>query len=128
MICRNCGTDCPEGAMNCVNCGAPLYAEQQYYAQPVEQQPTGVPGKGLGIAGMVLGIVALVFLCINADVSLVCAIVGLILSIVGMSKAKKAGVKNGMAVAGLVCSIVALALTILAITILAAFIASLGLF
>ena len=126
MICRNCGTDCPEGAMNCVTCGAPLYVEQQqYYAQQPMQQPTGVPGKGLGVAGMVLGIISLVFICFVPYVALICAIVGLILSIVGMAKAKGAGMKNGMAVAGLVCSIISLALTVLSITILAAFFASL---
>lgn len=126
MICRNCGTDCPDGAMNCVTCGAPLYAEQQYYAQPAPQN-TKNPGKGLGIAGMVLGIISLVLICTAAEAAIVCAIVGLILSACGMGMSKKAGKSNGMGVAGLVCSIISLALAILAISVLAAFIAELGL-
>ena len=68
--------------------------------------------RSMGIAGMVLGIVALVF-CWLWFISLPCAIVGLILSIMAMKKGEK-----GMAVAGLVCSIIALAVAVI-VTIIA---------
>lgn len=87
-------------------------AYQQPY-QPAYQQPPVVPGKGMGIAGMVLGIIALVFGCCTEYVSIPCAVIGLILSIVAMSKAKKAGMKNGCAVAGLVCCCISLALAVI---------------
>ena len=80
------------------------------YQAPV-QKPV-VPGKGLGIAGMVLGIVSLVLWC-YVYIGIPCAIVGVILSIIGMKKAKDVGMKNGMAVAGLVCSIIALAILVI---------------
>ncbi|HEU4808498.1 MAG TPA: DUF4190 domain-containing protein [Homoserinimonas sp.] len=52
------------------------------------------PGKTLGIVGLVMSF----FFVLN--------IIGLILSIVGLNKSKKAGFKNGPALAGLIISIV----------------------
>jgi hypothetical protein len=80
--------------------------------QPVRPAaPQGSPGTG--IAGMVCGIVALVLslTIILSIVGLALAIVGLILSSIGLSQAKARGVSNGMAVAGLVCSLIALLLS-----------------
>jgi hypothetical protein len=69
------------------------------------QAPEPKKSAGLSIASMVLGIVALVFGCCVPVVTYICAIVGVILGAVAL--AKHAGGK-GMAIAGLVCSIVAL--------------------
>jgi hypothetical protein len=74
--------------------------------------PATVPGKGLGIASMVVGIVAIVLVCMWY-ISIPLAIVGAALGGVASSKAKKANMKNGMATAGLVCSIICLALNVL---------------
>ena len=88
----------------------PVYVAPQApvnpYAQPV------VPGKGLGVASMVLGIVSLVLFCIWY-LAIPCAIIGAALGGVAQSKAKAAGVKNGMAVAGITCSCIALGVAIL---------------
>lgn len=62
------------------------------------------PGAGLGIASMVLGIVALCISCCFYYVSIPLAIIGAILGAVGI--AKNSG--KGMAIAGLVCSIISL--------------------
>lgn len=73
---------------------------QQYYQNPTDNS------KGLAIASLVLGIVGIVFsfiLCIGP----ICSIVGLILGIVSR---KKNSVNNGMATAGIVLSIIVLAL------------------
>lgn len=81
------------------------YNQQQYgqYQQPMQyQQPAqeaNGEGRGLAIASLVLGIVS--FLCCGS----VCSIIGLILGIVSRSKQKE---NNGMAVAGIVLSAVAL--------------------
>ena len=85
---------------------------------------TSVPGKGLGIASMVLGIVSLALFCFWY-IAMPCAIVGVILGFIGKSSAAKAGAKNGMATAGIVCSFIALGVAILGVTLLASFIASL---
>ena len=83
------------------------------------------PGKGLGVAGMVLGIVGLVFLWLFY-IGIPCALVGLILSAVGYKKSKDAGMPGGMAVAGLVCSIIALAVCIICAIAIAAACGSIG--
>ena len=61
---------------------------------------------------MILGIASLVFMC-YFYISLPCAIVGLILSISSKSKAKKAGMKNGFSVAGIITSAIGLGIAVL---------------
>ena len=78
-------------------------------------QPASVPDKahGLGIAGMVLGIVGLVFAfipCLNF-VGIILGVVGVILAAVGRSKSPKD--KQGMATAGVVCSILAIVIGVI---------------
>ena len=65
--------------------------------------------KGLSIASMVLGIIALVLFCIPF-VCFPCGIISVILGGVSLA-GKKAG--KGMAVAGLVCSLVAISIYII---------------
>ncbi|MCL2397518.1 MAG: hypothetical protein FWC93_05570 [Defluviitaleaceae bacterium] len=72
-------------------------------------QPGGQQGKSLATASMVLGIVALVFLAFNAVIPFLEVIIG-VAGIVTATSARKQGYKGGMAVAGLVCSIIAVAL------------------
>ena len=121
--CKNCGSLNNDGVLYCASCGAPMQTAQPQqpiypvnnYQQPV---PQSVPGKGLGITSMVLGIIGLVLFCFWF-ISLPCAIVGIILGCISISQAKEAGMKNGMATAGIVCSAIAIVLVIL-ILILAA--------
>lgn len=84
------------------------YTDSSFNA-PVDNQPEG--GKGMAVASMILGIVSIVMLCCSQYISLPCAIIGLILGIVH----KKKNGKNGMATAGVVCSIISLVLSILLI-------------
>ncbi len=76
----------------------------------MEQTGTTVSkaGKGLGIAGMVLGIVAVLFSFIPClgFWAIVPGLLGIVLSIVSLVQANKAGAAKGMAIAGLVCSII----------------------
>ncbi len=62
-------------------------------------------GSGLAIASMVLGIVALVMACCFWFISVPCAVVGVILGAVSLAGQKPG---KGMAIAGVVCSIVSL--------------------
>jgi len=76
---------------------------------------------------MILGLVALVIFCVFY-ISLPCAIVGLILSILGKKKSKVTGTGGGMAMAGMILSIVALGLAILIFAVWGtAFMAAIGL-
>lgn len=128
MFCSKCGVQNDDGLNFCANCGAPLNAAPAAPTAPiVPQQPVYqqapaapvVPGKGLGVAGMVLSIVGLVFGIIGLllacfwFVGFPCSIIGLILSAVASNKAKKAGIKNSMATAGIVCSCILLGLYVL---------------
>lgn len=65
-------------------------------------------GKGLGIAGLVLGILAAVvsFVPCLGMYAIFPGIIGLVLSIISIIQANKAGAAKGMAIAGLVCSLV----------------------
>src|SRR6478609_8260623 len=65
-------------------------------------------GRGLGIAGLVLGILAAIlsFIPCLGMYAIFPGIIGLILSIISIVQAGKAGAAKGMAIAGLVCSIV----------------------
>lgn len=69
-------------------------------------------GKGLGIAGMILGILATIisFIPCLGTFALIPGVIGLILSIVSLVQANKAGAPKGMAIAGLVCSLVGCAI------------------
>lgn len=79
--------------------------------------------KGLAIASMVLGIVALVLFCIPY----VCIPAGIIAIILGgVSIATKKGGK-GMAIAGLVCAIVGVAVYVILTIIGASILSSMGL-
>jgi len=75
------------------------------------QVPQQVPGKGLAIASLVCGIVAVAscFFGIYAAAGIVLGIVGIVLSVMA-KKQIPAGAPKGAATAGLVLSIIALAI------------------
>lgn len=77
------------------------------------------PGKTLGIVGLVLGVVGFV-------VMFLAPIAGLIVSIIGLSKSKKAGQKNGLAIAGIIVSSVALIANIIVTIVLISIAATFG--
>ena len=71
--------------------------------------------KGLAIAALVLGIVSCVlawFYTVNI-VAIVTGVVGLVLAIIAGKSYKEIGQKNGLATAGLVLSIIGLALAVI---------------
>jgi hypothetical protein len=69
-------------------------------------------GKGLGVAGLVLGISAAVisFVPCLGMYAIIPGVIGLVLSVISIIQANKAGAAKGMAIAGLVCSIVGIAI------------------
>ena len=73
--------------------------------------------KGMAIAGMVLGILSLVFLLPFlwpvAFIGIILAVVGLVLSIIARNKLATPEEGRGMATAGMVMSIIALALCVI---------------
>lgn len=70
----------------------------QYQAGP-PAQPATYPGKTLGIVGLVLAIF--------------CNLIGLVISIIAYNQSKAVGIKNNIALAGIVVGAVFLVLSIL---------------
>ena len=136
MFCEKCGSVIPEGATFCPECGSPVsaeakgatapnndFAQQQpvpaQYAQPAYQQPPLVDkkeGKGFAIAALVLGILSIVFCWMWWFIGLpfILAIIGLIFAIVALAK-KSDG--KGIAIGGLITSIVGFILSIVVVII-----------
>lgn len=76
------------------------YSEETLQGEVLGGDDGNKPGKGLSIAGMVLGILSIILCACNAGFL---AIPGLICSIIGNKKSK-----NGLAIAGIVTSIIGL--------------------
>lgn len=89
------------------------------------QQPNNMANqsKGLSIASMVLGIIALVFFCF-VYICIPCGIISIILGGIALAT-KKAG--KGMAIAGLVCSIIGIAIYVICLLVGASLLSSMGL-
>lgn len=106
-FCVSCGSELPEGAVACPNCGASrgsAHQAQQQYQQPqvvvsnVQQQQKS---NGIGIAGFIVSLVSLFLCCGSASV------ISLILSIVGAVNAKKCdGNGKGFSIAGIIISVI----------------------
>ena len=126
VSCPNCGFgfDAPDEsagkAYRCQKCGKsvqvpgvpvpPGGAAPVAVGAPVAVAPAGGGAGGMAIAGMVLGIPALAisFIPCIGWIAFLPAVTGLVLSIVALATAKKAGRSKGAAVAGLVCSTIAI--------------------
>ena len=90
-----------------------------YLQDPYQQQPPLEGSIGLSVASMVLGICAILCSCCFYPIALLLAIIGLILGAIAI---KKGSAGKGMAVTGLILSIITVAVVVL----LLLFAASLG--
>ena len=91
MFCKNCGSEIDDNAYVCPHCGVKV---DRFEAQPRAN------GNALAIVGFIL--------------SFFIAIAGLICSILGYNKAKNEGAPHkGLALAGIIISIVSMALAVL---------------
>ena len=104
---------------------------QPSYPQPPYPQPGGYYGSpmlrqqtsGMAVAGMVLGILSLVLFWASLLAPLL-ALLGIIFSSVGMSQGSKPGwTGKGMAIAGLVCSLITAAVWVLLVIAVASILA-----
>jgi len=71
------------------------------------------PTNGLAIGGMVCGIVAIAFFWTTLFFGLWVGIVGAVLSAMGLSKANKGAGGRTQAIAGLICSLVAVVVIVI---------------
>lgn len=123
--CKSCNSTVNDADPFCPNCGAPTAQQtvhqQPVYTQPVYVQPAAPQSKvnGCGIAGFVLGLISLVF-CWWPHLAWL-SIPGLVLSIVGMCLKDRS---KSFAIAGLVCSIIALLIWVIALIVVSSAVAS----
>ena len=87
--------------------------DNNYQSPELNQGPAVPDRKGMAVASLVLGILSVELFCLWY-LSLPCAVVGLILGILSL---KSSG--RGMAIAGLVLSIIALAIAVVTIILFA---------
>lgn len=83
--------------------------------------------KGMAIAGMILGIGSIILFWLSW-IALIIGIVGLVLSIIGLNKAKKDPANyggRGMAIAGIICSVIGILIVVIMLVFLATLFASL---
>lgn len=92
----------PSNGSSPSNHGTPV----SYPQQPMPQPGSVNPGKTLGIIGFILAFIA--------------SLAGLILSIMAVAKSKKAGFSNGLAVAGIIVSVIMLVVQTIATVIVGA--------
>lgn len=111
----------------------PAYPSQPMYGQPYAQPyPYGVPipyampdpGAGMAVASLVLGIISLVFaalfFCGGMFVAPITGILGIIFGVLG----RKSVTRHGSAMAGLITSIIAVAITVVIIGLYILFVAA----
>jgi hypothetical protein len=80
---------------------------------PQPGAPAGAPGPpGIGIAGFVCGLLGLLisWIPVIGVLGIILCVIGIPLSIVGRRRAAETGAPGGLATAGLVCSIIGLAI------------------
>ena len=113
-VCSKCQKELPEGAILCPFCGTPVEEggtsqATQGYSQPVEQPREDYSvkktGNGLAVASMVLGIVGAALFLLPV-IPIILGVIGLIFGIIGVIGRNKP--KKGMAIAGIVTSLVAI--------------------
>jgi len=141
MFCKNCGTELKDGALFCHGCGAEIKKVQSAPVnenviantdvinekpQPTEAQPTYAPSpflqpyamntpvqsekkdsSGFAVASLVLGIISLLPICC---VNLITAILAFIFGLISLKSSKK-----GLAIAGIVLSIIAVLIAVVTI-------------
>lgn len=95
---------------------------------PAPAAPVGTGKNGIALAGMILGIisVATCWIWCFPWTATICGIMGLILSVLGKKKALETGVGAGQAKAGLICSIIGLAISVVPIIMIIAALISSG--
>lgn len=105
MFCKNCGREIDDKASICIYCGVATGVKDP--EQRAAEQSAKAPERhvnGVGIAGFVLGLLSLwlgMYFC-------VVPVIGLVLSSVGVGLRNRYTSSNGLAIAGLVLSIVSL--------------------
>ncbi len=115
MYCRKCGNQIPDHATVCGYCGTPTDPNNPYTYGGTEN-PQGESTGVLGIVSMIIGIISILLACCAGGkfLTVLLAIVGLVLGIIALQKPGTAN-NHSMAVAGIICSVIAMVLKIIVV-------------
>ncbi|MCM1105854.1 MAG: zinc-ribbon domain-containing protein [Blautia sp.] len=137
MFCKNCGNEMPDGANVCGYCGTPVTnagnnqyqnaGNNQYqnpgtgYGAPPDNMDGGA--TGMAVTSMVLGIIALLVCCCVKWwwLTLALAVVSIVLGALALNRHTTG---KDMAIAGIVCSGIALVLKLIVVLICATILSS----
>ena len=129
MICTNCGAQIRDGVQFCPNCGSKQNATASAGAQANQAAQTPQPQvqtyqqqakaygeagqkvtdtRTMGLIGLIVGVAGIIFDFVFMPIGIILGIAAIVVSGLAMSRNK--GGQNGMAIGGLVCGIVALAI------------------
>jgi hypothetical protein len=113
-VCPNCKSNNVDDAKFCANCGVKMPDASATPVAPVPPVMTAEPAKkgnpqhnGKAIAGLILGIASMVF-CWLWFIALPVSVVGIVMSAIGLKSQK-----SGVAVGGLVTSILGFILMVI---------------
>jgi hypothetical protein len=81
-------------------------------AMPAAPPPPAVVSNGLAVASLVLGIIAIVSF-FTIVIPFVCGVLAIVFGAIGWSRANHGAPSKGIAIAGLVCGIAGIGLTVL---------------
>lgn len=104
--CGNCGNQMQDMDNVCSQCGTPVDRRIQVHHSQGNINKT----NNKAVLGMILGIVSFLGFYIPL-IPVISSIVGIVLSVMGMKEADNYKGGKGMAIAGLVCGIIALILS-----------------
>lgn len=122
--CYNCGSQMPDDALVCTNCGSPL-SGSTIPGQNYQQQYTS-PGNGsdintkavialiFGIGGLLLTLAAPILPGVSSVVGIVLCTVGIIFGVKARNETPVGYPGKGMATAGLVCAIIGVVIGVIA--------------
>lgn len=106
--CLKCGFEMQDGDVFCPACGA---SQTPAVGQNVQPEVAGTKKmiNIFGLIGLIAGILAIAFVWIQTGVCIGLAAVGIVFSVIGMCTRKKFRFR-ALAILGLICSIIALAI------------------
>lgn len=124
-LCRECGAALAQGAVYCSSCGAEPFWDCPFCGQPLDaaddrcpsctravpHRARKVPPPSLAVAGFVCGVVGVCFAVtpfLGIFLAPAFGVAGTVLGAVGLHQARKTGAPTGLAIAALICGIIAL--------------------
>lgn len=125
VICKSCNTQNDVKAQFCIKCGMSLTIVQRNQGYNDSQNFNNnsfvsnnrvinvqAKGNGMSVAGLILGIISLV-VCWIGWLGILVPVLGITFSSIGLVQCSRSGLPTGKAKAGLICSIISLALIVI---------------